>query len=435
MYGPPPDPSQHLVEAPLGAWVGSILLGLTAFFLGVYLLRAGSGWRPRVGLGLLTLGATAGLTAPMFGMIPVAILGSFPTIDKAGSLHFYREGVHWHLLDPTNPGVQLIGVHLGHLWVVQAFALLLPDWAGFNAESFLNLWLAWWCTGAWLLGRIRAKNGLSTGSLAVAVLLGIPFALNLHQFRDINWYTVEKTAIFVLPLWLSCVAGGRAWACAGVGALAMFLNVYMGILIAAMGAWMAFVAVVSGRRVELTPRIQLIAATALGMLPFVVWQGVLMRGAHAPGSPEQFLTERACLDVVSVVPWTWNRLEGWRAMNPCVLALAGVWVYGELIWRRSLLTIAGCAVAIVVALGPAHNPVYMALFDLVPGFWRVAKPETFFYVPWLLMVTGAAEVLGSFLLSRRALIAFAAIWLTGWAWGVRAHPVYPEFYSQPPAAR
>ncbi len=420
MYGPPPDAGQVLVTAPLLAWV-VCAVAAAILLLGARRVR---GW---LQLAALTLGGLFALTAPMGGMLATAVVGSYPTIDKAGSLHFFREGVHWHLLDAADPGVQLIGVHLGHLWVVALLALLLPDWAGFNVESFLNVWLAWVCTAAWLEHR-GAKR-------PEAVLLAIPFALNLHQFRDINWYTVEKTSIFLLPLWLLVMDKRKAAACVAVGALAMFLNVYMGVLIAAMGAWWALRSVVARD----TRALACIAATALGMAPFAAWQAVLMHGAHAPGTPAQFLAERAALDIVSIVPWAWNRLEGWRAMNLLVLLCAATWTWGELTWRRSGWVIGGAAVALGLSLGPQlgalPNPLYMALYQAVPGFWRVAKPETFFFVPWLLAVTACAGVVRSVNLGRRGLAVLGLLLLLGWAWGVRGHPVYPSFYSRPPALR
>lgn len=417
MYGPPPDPAQVIVAVPWGAWAASLAVAVVAGVLA---------WRSRGGARLAwsALAGVAGLTAPMIGMVPVAVIGSYPTIDKAGSLHFFRAGTHWRLLDAHDAGVQLIGVHLGHLWVVEAFARVMPDWAAFNAQSVLNLWLAWVCTAVWLDHRTGRR------SPGAAFLLAMPFALGLHQFRDINWYTVEKTSIFVLPLWLWCVDRRRSGAAAAVGALAMFLNVYMGILIAAMGAWRALGAALGRRGSELLP----VVATAAGMLPFAIWQAVLMRGAHAPGSPDAFLHQRAALDVVTLWPWTWNRLEGWRATNLLVLALAGVGAVAGLRSARRARTawaLLGAALALVVALGPEGNPIYMALFDAVPGFWRVAKPETFFFLPYLACVTAAAEALPPLVARQRTLLALTLV--GGWLWGVRAHPVYPDFYARPPA--
>lgn len=417
MYGPPPDPAQVLVAVPWTAWALSLTVAAVAGVLA---------WRSR-GLARLAWGAWAGiaaLTAPMIGMVPVAVVGSFPTIDKAGSLHFFRDGVHWRLLHADDPAVQLIGVHLGHLWVVEALARAMPDWAAFNAQSVLNLWLAWVCTALWLDHRTARRAPFQ------AFCLAMPFALCLHQFRDINWYTVEKTSIFVLPLWLWCVDRERRLAAGLVGALAMFLNVYMGILIAAMGAWIALGALLRRR----TAQVGAVLATAAGMAPFAVWQAVLMRGAHAPGSPDAFLHQRAALDVVTLWPYTWNRLEGWRATNLFVLALAAVGCASRL--RRPgragvAWAAAGGVVALAVALGPVGNPLYMALFDAVPGFWRVAKPETFFFIPYLLCVTAAAEALPKLVPRQRVVLAAALA--AGWLWGVRAHPVYPDFYARPPA--
>ena len=423
MYGPPPDPHQVLLTVPLAAWIVSFFVSAVALWTSTRIADspAARGRAPGARLALASLGGTALLTAPMFGMIPVAVIGSFPTIDKAGSLHFFRVGTHWNMFDLADPGVQLIGVHLGHLWIVELFALGLPDWAAFNAQSFLNLWVAWACTALWLRHR--------SGSNAVALLLAIPFALNLHQLRDINWYTVEKTSIFVLPLWLWCVGTGRRFGAGAVAALAMFLNVYMGILIAAMGAWIGLRALWR-RDVAIAMSVTL---SALGILPFVVWQAALMKGDHAPGSPLAFLTQRAALDVVSLWPWQWNRLEGWRAMNLGVLAGAALWVWGEVIWRRSTWIFVGAGLALVLSLGPTGNPVYLALFEAVPGFWRVAKPEVFFFIPWLLAVTAAAEVLAQSRPGSKTLGGIGILLVLGWLWGVRMHQVYPGFYSQPAA--
>ena len=192
MYGPPPDAAQVLIDVPWSAWAISVVVG-------VLCAVAAARCRGQVRLALGTLAGTTLLTAPMLGMIPVGVFGSYPTIDKAGSLHFFRESVHWHLGNAADPAVQLIGVHLGHLWIVELFSRVMPDWAGFNAQSFLNLWLAWLCTSNWLQHRAQV-HGPRRGAVAASVLLAIPFAMNLHQFRDINWYTVEKTSIFVLPL-------------------------------------------------------------------------------------------------------------------------------------------------------------------------------------------------------------------------------------------
>jgi hypothetical protein len=423
MYGPPPDAAQVLIDVPWAAWAVSALFGLL-------LAAAASRLRGQARLACATLSGTTLLTAPMFGMIPVAVFGSYPTIDKAGSLHFFREAVHWHLWNAADPAVQLIGVHLGHLWVVELFSWVMPDWASFNAESFLNLWLAWFCTSIWLQHRAQV-HGPRRGATAASFLLAIPFALNLHQFRDINWYTVEKTSIFVLPLWLLFVDKRRWLAAALTGALAMFLNVYMGILIAAMGAWIVLGAVLRRRLKGAWP----VLATAIAMLPFVLWQAVLMRGAHAPGSPDAFLHQRAALDVVSFYPWQWNRLEGWRTMNSIVLGLALSWCVGAVLWRGtrrggSLWALAGALLAVGIAVGPTGNPLYMALFEHVPGFWRVAKPETFFFIPWLLAVTAASEAIGP--LSRRAVQLLGFLMVVGWLWGVRSHAVYPNFYARPP---
>ena len=87
----------------------------------------------------------------------------------------------------------------------------------------------------------------------------------------------------------------------------------------------------------------------------------------------------------------------------------------------------GGGVTSLLALGPTHNPVYLGLFEVVPGFWRIAKPETFFHVTWLALLVVAARRLADTQPSRRALVALASLFALGWIVSVRTHPVYPRF--------
>ena len=68
---------------------------------------------------LYTLSICIVLTTPLLGVGTEAIWGAYPTIDKEGSLLFYREGVHLRLFSFSDPAHRLIGFHLGHLWISQ----------------------------------------------------------------------------------------------------------------------------------------------------------------------------------------------------------------------------------------------------------------------------------------------------------------------------
>lgn len=403
-YGPPPDPREVIVPAGLldvpGAWLACLVLGLG--------LAAGA--RPRRPF-LFVLGLVVVLTAPAAAMVPRAVWGAFPTIDKAGSLLFYLDGVHARILDPADPAVRLIGVHLGHLWVTAAFDLVLEPFAAMNAHGLLNLALSWWAAA-------RLVEAV-TGDRRVGLLLGFAYGMNLHQLRDLNWYTIEKSGIGWVPLYLWALwearRGGRWWAPALIGAGAFFYNVYLGLLCALAGAL-----ALGWRSARVTGAV---AATAVAMLPLVGLQWRLMHGEGAVGSPEAFVNERAVLDVVELWPPRWNRLEAWRALN---LVVAGLGLLAlarrEARWWALVALVAGA-----IALGPAQNPVYRLALWAVPGFWRVAKPETFFHLAWLAWIVAAGVELAHRRPRDRTVVGLGVAFGLGWLVSVRTHPVYPAF--------
>ncbi len=411
-YGPPPDPRQILVAAgPLDmplAWAFCLLISL--FLMGV-------GYRRRWPL-LFCLGGVVGLSSPWLFCISSYVFGAYPTVDKAGSLAFYLDGVQWRLIDAADPGMRLIGVHVGHLWVTAAFDLLLPSFAAFNAQVLLNLTLAWYF--AHRLFRALGARG------DVSLFLSFSFAMNLHQFRDINWYTIEKTAILWLPLYGMSLwrawQGDRRWM-VGSGllfGLAFFMNAYWALLCGGLAAAALLLATaVSLRWPENRPKLKILGGaflfSVLGGLPLAFLQWRLMHGEASLGSPEAF-AERAALDVLSLWPPNWNRLELWRALDPLALGLVLLSLRErKILWLWILMV-----PFLVLSLGPSHNPLYSLCNLLIPGFWRLAKPETFFHLAWLLLLAAAA------LAWRRPLPRWLPlVAMLGWVLLVRLHPVYP----------
>lgn len=423
-YGPPPDPSQVLVpsgplDAPM-AWAVTVLVG-------VVLCVAG-----RRSSATLVAGLTLLLTAPAFGMIPTAVWGAWPTIDKAGSLHFYGLGAHFHALDTSAPATQLIGVSMGHLWVTALFDVVLTPFAAMNAQALLNVGLGWWVASR----LVRAAGADERWSLVAA----FPMGLGLHVFRDVTWYTIEKTGTWPLSLYLlvllRAARGGPAWGAlaAAAYAWAFFYNAYWGVLGALAGALLFAGAGPLGdptaRRLRLA-----VALSALGGVPFLALQLPALQNAQLP-APAAF-AERAALDVFAPLggdgfPPNWNRLELWRALDLVVtgaalVALVHAWGRrAEPAARRELALGGAILVVLGLALGPA-TPLWRA-FAALPGMWRFAKPETFVHL----------AVLGSAVLAGRELSR------TGWRWWVvlviqvglwfaltRTHGVYP-LHARPP---
>lgn len=428
LYGPPPDPQQGMAPtewstAP-GPWIACLLLGFLLMFLGRKSLsnsneKDGSNY---LKLFVFVAGTVVTLTAPFLWYLPIYVYGAFPTIDKEGSLAFYQDGVMWRLLDPSDPGVRLIGVHLGHLWVTAFFDLFLAPFAAFNAQILLNLVLGWYCA-VLLFEDLGARR-------EAALAAAFPFGMGLHLFRDINWYTVEKTAVFWIPvyglfLWRSYQRGGRWIVGSGlVFGLAFFMNAYWSLVCGGVAAWALILAGGRARQnPELRPHFWNLAkafgASVLGGLPLALLQGRLMQGDGALGSPEAF-AERAALDVFSLWPLAWNRLEGWAALEPILLLLS------LLDFRKNMWYWVFMAPFFALSLGPHHNPLYSFCTSLIPGFWRVAKPEVFFEVTWLAILGAAAQTL-----SRRwrpgTALPLALLLLLSWGLRVRSHPVYPSF--------
>lgn len=440
MYGPPPDPRQVLAPVEvltdprayaICVVVGGLVSALALFRRQPQALR---GW-------WFVLGQVIVLTMPLAVFLDSYWYGSFPTVDKEGSLLFYLSGVHrTALLHPvaalSDPAVRLIGVHTGHLWVTAAFDLFLSPMGAFNAQALLYPALGWYC--AWLLLRDLCEDP------RVAMVMAFPWGMGLHVFRDLNWYTIEKAAIFWLALF--AWAGLRAWRrgggwAAGTGLvflLMSWMNLYLGLVAGALGAlavlaagWQAW------RERERAGLVRLLRAAAwcaaLG-LPLALAQALLMRQGPALASPEEFLWQRAALDSFTLAPLRWNRLEVHRSLNLVGLGLA---LLGAIRLRgdpRVRFCLGAGLLLFSLALGPwlvqgLKNPIYLLAFTVVPGFWRVAKPEIFFHAVWLLTLGVAALELARELAPvkerRRGLVALYLLFAGAWVLMCRTHPAYP----------
>ena len=433
MYGPPPSAEQQsLLSGPLDlpvAWAACLVAALALLALGLWLRQRA----PTPAWLLIIAAQVIALTAPAATLVERAVWGAWPTVDKAGSLLFYLEGVH---LRPfaggalEDPGLALIGVHVGHLWLTALLDLVLSPNGAFNAQALLHIWLAW--ALGWLLLRDLGARPW------VAMLAAMPFAMGLHVFRDVNWYTIEKSAVFGVPLFLwamnrARLRGGRWIAVTAAVLLGCGLfNWYLALVnLALLGLW----TLGAHHRRALTAA----AVCTLALAPLVLFQALLLQDAGAMTDPQRFLWERAALDVLSLWPPRWYHLELWRALNLPLMLLGawGLWLHRERTEARY-----GALVVVVLGLlstGPMllgvqgaglPNPVFMVAWKLIPGFWRIARPEFLFEAVWLVLLASAAITIQRFRPGLRTLAALQIAMLAGWLWGVRSHDAYPGF-SEP----
>lgn len=439
MLGPPPDPRAlpfpaGLLDAP-GAWGWCALLAL---------ICAAVAWRwPRARTAAVVVGGTVLLTAPAAGVPGEVWWGAYPTIDKEGSRLFYEDGVHWRLLArpwaaPADPAIRLIGVHLGHLLEVALFDLVLPVAGAFRAVALLHVALAWGAAA----GLARALGARPVEAL----LLGLPIGLNLHLLRDVQYTTVEKSADFVLPLFAWAVvragAGGRAVAGPAIVLLGgAFLNLYSVLTIGLGAAVVGAFGLGAFWRGEPSARARgaSLLGAALAALLAAAAQAAVQAGGPALASPAAFVWERAALDAFTLVPWSWARLPPAWAWSPVALAvvLGAAWSARR---DRAVQACAAAALALfVVGWGPlpapgVPSPLYLALVDAIPGFWRVAKPEALVVGSRVLLVAAAARALG-----RRAPLPPRVLLV----WGLaeitfvllsRTHAAWPGFSLDVPAS-
>ncbi len=385
------------------AWAISLLAG------GLLLIW---GWK-RSRLAFVA-GTTICLTAPAFAMLPLAVWGHFPTIDKAGSLSFYALGAHWQSWDTSATATRLIGVSMGHLWVTEILDLVFAPFAAMNAQAIINLVLGWY-----FASRLAEAAGASREA---SLASGLGFGLGLHALRDINWYTIEKCGQGWLALYALCLlraheVGGRWVLAAGLAyGWAFYYNSYWGVLGALLGGVALLFGSPDARRAVL--------ASALAGVPFVLLQMPSLANDTLP-LPGAF-AERAALDVLTFTHW--NRLELWRAVDlaAAVLAVASVVPRPGDVTRSKGRAWGAVATLMtfstLLALGPA-TPLWSA-FTALPGMWRFAKPETFFHLAVLVLGVLAARGIDRLRLDARLVLAVqAALWLAL----ARTHSVYPGF--------
>ena len=416
--GPPVDPREIIYQASISQYAFSIVFGSIFLFIS-YRLRQ----KELLAKFLFSLGSVFLLTAPWIGSISDAVIGAYPTIDKQGSLLFYLDGVHQRaLLQPlhslTDPAYRLIGFHVGHFWIVSFFDILLSPFAAYNAQMFVNLI----CNLYFGIILLEKMNVSSKKSIFFALILG----LQLHVFRDIHWYTIEKSSLFwIFGFWIYIVELCKVktnypwWGLGILYFLSTWMNFYWGIVLAILGSLYA---------------IQMLRAPFLQHLRF--WKGILFCGIlgliigviqlqlsdphHSFASPAQF-QERAILDSFSLYPLHWNRMHIWQAINPVVLLLAGLACRQKMISMFEFILALGF---FLLALGPQiiglSNPIYL-LLSIIPGLWRLAKPEIFFLITYTLLIIWAGRARLPSQLKSIAIFLMLLLWLVG----LRTSKAYP----------
>jgi hypothetical protein len=411
--GPKVDPREIIYTASVGQYGISITIAFILLYLSFRLRNRGIWELITFNAGMVVL-----ITSPWISVLDEAVIGAYPTIDKQGSLLFYLDGVHSRvLLSPiesfSDPAFRLIGFHLGHFWIVEIFDVFLTTYGAYNAQMMLNLFLN--CLSASLLfGLYGQKHS--------AKLLGILFGMQLHVFRDIHWYTIEKSSIYcVIFFWwyLEHLYRGntkRWWVLGPLYLLFTWINFYWGIILAILG----FLYGVRSLLLKSETRYQVLKGLACCIIAgiFIAYIQLSLMSSGSPlGSPDEF-SQRAVLDTFSLFPLDWNRMGFWQPINPIVCILAIICVLKR---KVSVFVIFVSLVFASLSLGPfliegVRNPWYV-LFAEVPGLWRFAKPEIFF----LMTYTGLCIAASKISASRWVYTVMGLLWIIG-LYSSKAYP-------------
>ena len=421
------------------SWLLCIIVGMAISTLALW-----PRLHPKVRVAVFITGQVVALTVPIFAHLDQYVVGQFPTVDKMGSLAFYLDGVHIRMLtqpaDSLNdPAARLIGVHMGHLWLTQLFDLWMTPEGAMNLQGMLYPIMAWGCAA--LLFREAGS------SRDWAVLMAFPFGMTHHLFRDLNCYTIEKSAIFWIPLFcwtlLKSHRQGGCWSIwAGMVYLLMsWMNLYLGAIGALLGATLGAPVIIQWARQLIRKQLKPVPglvwalfACALLSFPLMAWQHALSVGESALGSPAMF-RERAVADSVTLAPLEWNRMSWWSALSPIGVALGtvGLWKSERTGLRDTALL--GAATLAALSLGPEIqlglvtpwiNPVDLLAREAIPGFWRSAKPEVFFYGSWLLFLGCGAVGLSRNNPPRWVTPCLYLLMIGTWLVLVRQHSEYPH---------
>ena len=144
------------------------------------------------------------------------------------------------------------------------------------------------------------------------------------------------------------------------------------------------------------------------------------------------------MDTLTFFPPLWNRLEAHRALNLVGLGLGLVGIWRNRSRPRVRVAVFIIAVLTLLATGPfwfggaqdgVPNPVYHAALAIVPGFWRIAKPEFFFQGAWLLVLAIACQTFAHRNPSHRDMNWLFTLFVAAWLLSIRTHPAYPDLHQ------
>ena len=309
---------------------------------------------------------------PLFGMclVPDAIVGAYPTIDKQGSLFFYQQGVHVKsivapIASMQEQGVQLIGFHMGHHWITASFDLFFSLSTAYNLHILFNFYLS--TVSMWMLLWLQDSQ---EKKIWLRIGVSLLFGCGIHSYVDAHWYTIEKSALYTLPLLIICIQYIKKPFWTGIALfITAYINLYFGIL-----SGMLFLIYILFHRSQWRQGIGILFTGIIVLL----YQRTLMQYTPTIATPEMYIEQRARFDALHLFSFDWARIPLYLVINPVVLWLAYKSTKKH-IWEKITFSL-----FFLLSIGPYlyhdfTNPIYW-LFHKIPFMWRFSEPEIFFHI-------------------------------------------------------
>ena len=370
------DPKQVNVVYPMYTWIIALV---PMIFITVVLMRT----KKITHRELLLVGLMFFIiTFPLVGMCFVtdSIIGAYPTIDKEGSLFFYRQGVHIDaLLNPIEAmhsrGVQLIGFHTGHHWITQFFNLFFPLYIAYNLHVLCNFLLA--TVSMWTLLFFQdSDHSKAWNRIGFSILFGC----GIHSYVDAHWYTIEKSALYILPIFYLCLVYIKKPLWTGIVFLiSAYINLYFAII-----SGMLSLIYLGFHRNQWRQGIGIFATGVI----VLIYQGMLMNYSPISTTPEMYIEQRARFDSLHLFEFDWARIPLYLVINPIIL-----W-FGIRSPEKKQWELVAFLLFFVLSIGPCiyatiENPIYMIFATKIPFMWRFSEPEIFFHLCLLILYTWA----------------------------------------------
>jgi len=202
----------------------------------------------------------------------------------------------------------------------------------------------------------------------------------MHSYVDAHWYTIEKSALYILPTFYLCLVYIKKPLWTG---LVFLLSAYINLYFAISGGMLSLIYLGFHRNQWK----QSIGIFSTGII-VLIYQGMLMKHSPNIATPEMYIEQRARFDSLHLFNFDWARIPLYLVLNPIVL-----W-FGLRSPKKEQWEIVSFLLFFILSVGPyihadISNQIYLIFATKIPFMWRFSEPEIFFHICLLILYTWA----------------------------------------------